>query len=406
MKIMVNVSVEDVLEVLQQDASVKGSYESHEIIPMSDKPIGYLADHFMLRVHLTASEVKNYFLKAVPKNVLKRAEYLDETGFFSKEVKFYEQLVPHMLKHSSLPWAPSCYIAREDDFIIMQILHDHQTKSSKDLVLDVDHLKIAASTLAVFHASSLIFEERSGTKVIVSYSDILFENAYPQTIGHVRRQGLENAIEVILELTKSIPKYQNSPKLQTIIEEMPNTIRKIYKFAESSKQYRNVVSHGDLWVNNCMFKYDDGKPVECKIIDFQLARYAPPAFDLAQLVYINTTKETRAAHLDEVLDLYCKTFEMELRKFEVKTSILPREEILESFKEYHLAGLIEAVVFGHLTLLPPTLSTSIMSSSEEYDKFINQSRVKTCLKAFEEEYYRTRVTDIITEIVDDFIIPK
>lgn len=40
-----------------------------------------------------------------------------------------------------------------------------------------------------------------------------------------------------------------------------------------SAKHKNVLCHGDLWANNIPFKYgDDGKPVECCLVDFQLAQ--------------------------------------------------------------------------------------------------------------------------------------
>lgn len=402
---MVDVSEKETCAILEK-ANCFGSYKGHEVLRLSDKPIGYLADHYILRVHLTSPHrSKDFFLKAVPRSVEKRVEYLDETGFFSKEVALYQKLIPVLLEQSSISWAPEFYLAKDDHFITMEILNEFRVKSTKDLVFDLDHLKIASATLAVFHAATIIYENKSGQEISSEFMKMLEENAYPKVKG-VRQQGLENAIEVFLELIKMIPKYQDSPMLSKILRRFPDTIRTIYKYAETSKKYKNVVSHGDLWANNFMFKYENEKPIECKFIDFQLARYSPPAFDLAQLVYINSTKRIQDSHLDDILNIYCDSFETELRKAAVDVAVLPRTEIVESFKKYHLAGLIEGVVFGHLILLPPTMSSNILSSNEEYEKFINKSRVEVCMHAFKEDYYRDRLTELITEIIEHFVITK
>lgn len=402
---MVEVSRNDVEKVLKKVNS-SSNYENYEIIALSDKPIGFLADHSILRVKFKPQlDFKDFFLKAVPKNVEKRLEYIDETGFFVKEIEVYQNIIPRLSPFSSLSWAPELYLAKDGHFLIMEILQDYKIKSNQSLVFDFDHLKVSAISLACMHASSVIFEEKSGKKLKEHFQKMLDENAYVRTIGHVRQKGLENGIRVLTKMIDLIPRYKDSSEINFIREKFPETLRKIYDFTNPFEKYRSVFSHGDLWVNNCMFKYEDNKPISCKFVDFQLARYSAPAFDLTQLIYINSTTKTRVTHLDDILNTYCDMFESELKKHNVDPSTLPRTEILASFKDFHLAGLIEAVLFGHLTLLPPTSSTNILSSSEEYDKFINQSRIQTCLKAFkEEDYYRDRLTELLTEIIEYFIL--
>lgn len=269
---------------------------------------------------------------------------------------------------------------------------------------DLDHMKVAASTLAVFHASSVIFEEKTGRKISCEFKDVVEENAYPLKENHIRTTTFENAIEALSALIQVIPKYQSRSDLEEIIAKFAKVMKKIYSAVQPSEKYRNVVNHGDLWVNNVMFSYQGKIPVNCKFVDFQLSRFAPPAMDLADLIYISSTKAFRAENFGDVLEVYCEAFEDELNRAQVDLSALPRSELLENFAELKVAGLIEAALFCHVILLPPTLSTSILNSSDEYDQFISHSRVDTCLAAFKEEYYRQRMSEILCELVDEFVL--
>lgn len=395
--------------VISRDFGDGAEYESHKIIKIGDVPIGFLGDHFILQINGVIERkqtnfVKDYFLKIVPKNVEKRIEYLEETGCFKKEAKLYQTLIPLLQQHCSIKWAPDCYFTSDGNIMVLENLANYKTEASKDLIYNVEQLKVATYTLAKFHASSVIYEEMNRCKISDDHSETLEENAYPKEIGRIRQRGLENGIKVLSELIRHIPKYQNSKNLGEILHKFPLLMRKIYDFVEPSENYRNVLTHADLWVNNLMMLFDGNQPIECRIVDFQLCRYAPLATDLAQLIYINSTNEMRVHHLDNLLNIYCDSFEQELMMNGIDSSALPRSEILKSFNEFQLYGLIETALFGHLTMLPSNLSTTIMTSSEEYDKFINQCRVDICLKAFKEDYYRNRLTEILSEIIDRFIL--
>lgn len=405
---MIEISELDIQKILLSSSNSEKSFEKYVVMRLSEKPVGYLADHFILRIYEDSNNFTDFFLKAAPRGVQKRLEYLEETKFFTKEVQLYQNLIPILLKNSTISWAPESYLATDGHFIVMENLKSFKTFPSKNLTFDFDHLEVAAKTLACFHAASVIYEEKNGVNIGEEFKEMMNEVAYPKSPeNHIRRNGLENAINVLSELMRLIPTIRDSTHYEEIMKRFPDTIRRIYEFSETSTKYRNVASHGDLWVNNLMFSYHhQDKPSSCKFVDFQLARYAPPSVDLADLVYINSSRIFRESQLNEILNTYCITIESALKKAKVSLKKLPRKEILESFKEYRLSGLINAALFGHLTLLPPTMSSSILSSSEEYDKFINQSRIKTCLIAFEEKYYRDRLSEILIEIVEVFISPE
>ena len=250
------------------------------------------------------------------------------------------------------------------------------------------------------HASFVIHEEKFGK---LSKIENLTELAYPKDPKSFRAISFQTGIKTLTKLIELIPKYKNSKNLKEIQEKFPKVCQKFLDFIQPSKKFRNVLNHGDLWLNNFMFKYDEkGKPIECKIIDFQFARFAPIAMDLTTFIYSSSSRDFRKLHLENILQIYCDFFESELTKHNISPNVLLRQEILESFNEFRIAGLIEATVFAHL-FLPSELVSNVMTSSEEYEKFYSENRQETCIKAFEVDHYRERITELLTELIDEFV---
>ena len=63
--------------------------------------------------------------------------------------------------------------------------------------------------------------------------------------------------------------------------------------------------HGDSWINNIMFQEDeDGKPLDVKLIDYQVLRLLHPTMDLGYYIYISTDLPFREAHENTILEEY------------------------------------------------------------------------------------------------------
>ena len=59
----------------------------------------------------------------------------------------------------------------------------------------------------------------------------------------------------------------------------------------------NVLSHGDLWINNLLYKSDD----VTRIIDFQFVQFSSFAIDLHLLITTSLKMEVRESHLDSLI---------------------------------------------------------------------------------------------------------
>ncbi|XP_055598931.1 uncharacterized protein LOC129748356 isoform X5 [Uranotaenia lowii] len=411
---------------------------SYHIKRLSEEPIGYLGDHYFLNVvlrekmvHYSAEEEEyaeeeylSFFMKILPEQVPKLADYVREMGCFKKESQLYTHLIPRLQDVSigTKPFAPRAYLTKDDKLLVFENLkaEGYRMVQNNKSLLDYAHLKVALKTVAKLHAASLVLEERTKQPITQLYSGHLNENVYIDDDRYVRKTNLDNAIKALCELIKRIEKYKTSDRLDFILEKFPQVIRKIYEFAKPSTVYRNVFNHGDLWNNNLMFKYEElnssrtssdaglSSPLDGILLDYQLSRYAPPALDVLTVITIATVSDFRARYLDDLLNIYYESLAAELAASGIKLSKkIPRSEFDASCEFYRLAGLVECCLFSQTILIPMELAKPLMATSESFEKFIHDADAKTALhvRSFEQdESFRTRFTDMLSEIIDNYIL--
>jgi thiamine kinase-like enzyme len=69
----------------------------------------------------------------------------------------------------------------------------------------------------------------------------------------------------------------------------------------------NVLIHGDLWVNNMLFRYRrSGAPDQVRFIDFQFLHFSSPAIDLRYFFNTSTCDDVRQEDLENLMKVRFK----------------------------------------------------------------------------------------------------
>lgn len=202
--------------------------------------------------------------------------------------------------------------------------------------------------------------------------------------------------------------YANDPVKKTIIQErLWSNLERIYALAENTDQFRSVVVHRDLWMNNIMFKYDQTQerryePIDCIIIDFQLARYLPPAVDYLSALYLLTDHEHRTQFSEKYAEYYYNSLHQKLTTLGLNgSSVLSREQFQATLSRYRLLGLVWAgVLHGFVNFPKGVLEKLHQEDPETYTRISMENRDDFIIKFYDkDDFFRDRLNDIVTELL-------
>ncbi|KAL6422481.1 hypothetical protein ACFW04_010645 [Cataglyphis niger] len=395
---------------LRQDAMDDFSLVNYEIVPINEVN-GFMGQYFTLKATVACSKSPlqtksiNFFTKIPPPISSPQYDFAQEYGTFKKEVALYTTVFPEMLDGLDKRCIPECFLGVENDVIVLEdMAHSGYTMTDKSTPFDFEHCKILMKTLAKFHAKSFIFEHQYKKTLHDEFSHCMQETLWPAD-GKAKAM-FDAAVKGIVSMIDLLPGLND--------DQRSNFKEKIVKLCADhtdklspSIKHKNVLCHGDLWANNILFKYDaDKKPIECVLIDFQLARYNPPAHDILCFLQFTTTRQLREKHNETLFRIYYDSMTIVMEEANLNVSeIFPWDEFIESIQDLRIMCIIHGVLNTPIMLLKPDAASKYFCEKPELlESVLYVDRTPLICEQFKEASdYRIRMIDGLLELYDYII---
>ncbi|KAJ8866927.1 hypothetical protein PR048_032789 [Dryococelus australis] len=297
-----------------------------------------------------------------------------ENNLFTREIEVLLSIVPALhraLNTSStekpILLGPRCYFfsGKPHQKLVMEDLSESGFKmASRMSGLDLDHSKLVISRLGQFHAASVALHSQEP-----GVFEKFLTNVFVGSNNHMTNL-LSESLKSVAEKVQNWPEvgHRYFEKLRQLSE---TGVHRLEKAVKRDDQDFNVLTHGDTWTNNMMFRYnEDGKVSDMIFLDFQCCYYGSPVLDLHYFLYTSPTPEVRSRHMDELVECYHSSLSKTLARLGCGSQCPSLEIIREKMIIRNFMGVFTVFCIKPLTSANPDNTPDIadlfVSPSENY----------------------------------------
>ncbi|XP_023949258.1 uncharacterized protein LOC112053893 [Bicyclus anynana] len=377
-----------------------------DVKPASEELAGFLGEH--LRMNLCVKEVNSLrkihlFIKTVPTANLPKAEFIERNQFFKKEALVFQIFDEIQDMDCVNPWCTRAVIYTDKLIVMPDLAVQGYRTHPTQIYFDRDHVTVVVSSLARLHAAFANYF----TKRNQSRPHFLEENYFFNDEFFGDAPWLIPAAKVTYNVLKEFSSKSNDfpPDLE---DKLSTLFIEAYGMLNNNEDVLNVVIHKDLWANNILFQYAANVPINAVLVDYQLSRYAPPAFDLMSLLYMTTSRTFRGAHEAEVLQHYYEVFSESLNdatKKRLKNLNYDFDEFRKWCERARVFGLVQANTTLPCVCMDAAAAQRTFDDPHTYVEHLTGDRSAPLVAhAGDNVQYRLRLLEVSEELVEKYVL--
>ncbi|XP_018566835.1 uncharacterized protein LOC108907579 [Anoplophora glabripennis] len=340
---------------------IEGNIENFEIVvhDANKKGEGFLGEVvFVTLENKQSNEVINLVVKqAFTKQSIRDVGPIREA--FMNEIYFYDQVWKRLNKfqeripmQSQSHKVPKYFTSTSEDGSEKLVLENLKFKKfevhNKKIPLDKQHFEFIFREYGKFHGLSFAYK-----------------SLYPEDFANLAKElldiflvfingdGFKKAVKNINDLAMdSLQPGIDDAVIEKFRPSVENCVEHFKESIDCNTKY-TVITHGDCWSNNMMFKYsEERKLIDVRFLDFQLSKEGSPCCDLSYCFYSGAPKEL-LKDLDYFLKVYHDSLSETLKAFGCDSGKLyPFQELKNDWKRYCKMGVMMSLMIWKIKCTP------------------------------------------------------
>ncbi|ALC48450.1 CG9497 [Drosophila busckii] len=302
-------------------------------------------------------------------------QFLEELAVYLREKVFYFDVLGKLqvLIGDGCQFGAKCLHTTR--LPIQTIVFDDLTQygyklASRQCGLNEEHCVVVLTKLAKFHASSMLLAEKDPALRAHFISGMLDEHYIRTNERFIKFMTLQ--LSTLASLVSNWPGHEQlALKLQRHCD---NIKENLVRTGRSLPGELTVLNHGDLWVNNVMFKYHDQlptKPMDAIFVDFQNSFFGSPGCDINFFLNSSVQLDVLIHRREFLIQTYYASLRQSLEQ--MHSPLVPSfEEIQHEIHARELYGFFSAYAFLPMVTMKKEHSHDISIEALTNEEFAKQ----------------------------------